>query len=151
MRVGTGDVFLIPVGGDHAVVGQVVEEGSSPTEVWIAIFWPPAGADEAEERFPALTATAPVLFGQTFDVFLKQGRWPLLDKTDVVAPISWPAFKVATAPGVFQVVDHAGVVHRLATTDEIETLPFRSTMSAAGFEHAIAALAGLREWNDFFN
>jgi hypothetical protein len=151
MNAVSGDVFLISIGTDHVVVGQIVGAKHSSRQVWVAIYWPPIDADRADEIIPELISTPPVLLGQTLDAFLKDGRWRRLATTDVIAPIQWPAFKVAAAPGVFHVVDHDGVSHRLATDDEVAVLPFRSTISPAGIEMAVAALAGTAEWNEAFN
>lgn len=144
----TGDVFVIPVGDDRVAVGQIVQQGSSTQMPWVAVFWPPIDDDDLERQFPAQIATAPVLLGQAI---MLRGRWRRVANAEVIAPIPWPAFKVSTAPGVFQVVGHDGVAHHQASEGEIESLPFMSSWSSASFEHAIAALAGLQEWNDFHN
>jgi hypothetical protein len=151
MRVELGDTFLIRADADRVAVGQVVSMEPSSRQVWVAIFWPPIEESEIGARLPELISTPPALLGRTLDAFLKDGHWQRLGRADVVAPIAWPAFKIASAPGVFQVVDHDGVPRRWATDEEVATLRFRSTMSPAGIEMAVAALAGAAEWHEAFD
>lgn len=142
---------MVPVGPDHVAVGQVVGSKPSSPVVWVAIFWPPVLESEVDQRVLVLISTPPVLLTQTLNMFLKNGRWRHHSTSDVLAAIPWPAFKVATAPGVFQVTDHEGAVRRRASSEEIETLSFSSTISPAGLEHAAAALAGVGEWHEMFD
>ena len=151
MKVETGDTFLIQADANRVAVGQVVSATPSSSQVWVAIFWPPIDASEVDERLPDLISAAPALLGMTLNAFLKDGHWRRIGRADVVAAISWPAFKIASAPGVFQVVDHDGIARRWATDEEVATLPFRSTMSPAGIEMAVTALAGAAPWNEAFN
>jgi len=151
MKVALGDVFAITVDGGQSAIGQVVGATPLSHEVWVAIFWPPMDRSEMDERVPHLIAALPVLLVQALDAFLKDGRWERLSNAKVVAPIPWPAFKVATAPGVFWVLDHDGVLQRPASAAEVATLPFRSTFSPAAVEKAVAALAGRAEWHEAFN
>ena len=151
MKVALGDLFAIGIDGGQVAVGQIV--GATPPShlIWVAIFWPPIDRSEIDGRAPRLITGSPVLLVQTFDAFLREGRWERHSNAELVAPIPWPAFRVATAPGVFWVVDHDGVLRRPASADEATSLPFRSTMSPAAVDMAVAALAGRAEWDEFFN
>ncbi len=151
MKIATGDIFLVGLGDTRSAVGQIVGSTPPSRSVWVAIFWPPLDHAQIDERVPVLIATPPVLLTQTLDLFLKNGRWRRHSTAEVIAAIRWPAFKVATGPGVFQVTDHQGAVYRLASSEEIETLPYSSSFSPAAVEHATEALAGLGEWDEFFN
>src|SRR4030081_1117632 len=115
MEVTTGDVFVVPVGEDNVAIGQVVGAKPSLPTIWVAIFWPPSAASEIEPRIPVLISTPPVLLTQTLHSYLKNGRWRHHWTGEVIATMPWPAFKVATAPGVFQVTDHEGTVRRRAS------------------------------------
>ncbi len=150
MKVAQGDVFGVPLGPDKVALGQVVARPSSG-QIWIAIFWPPSQTLEVNDRLEDLIATPPVLLGQTYDLFLMSGRWPRIKNSGVAAAIPWPVFKIASAPGVYEVVDHEGIVRRRASNDEAEKLPFESVLSPAGVEMAVAALAGAAEWREMFN
>ena len=151
MKVVSGDVFAIDVGATQVAVGQVVRATPPSRQVWVAIFWPPTNTNETDERVHELISTEPVLLAQTLDVFLKNGRWRRLSTADVTAPIPWPIFKEASAPGVFHIVDSHGARRRLASEAEISALPYQSTVSPAGVEMAVAALAGLTAWLEAFN
>jgi hypothetical protein len=87
------------------------------------------------------------LIALTTDALLHHGHWTVIGKAKVAEDsLPWPAYKEATAPGVFDVVDYTGERRRPATSKEIRELPFRKIVAPFNLERALQAMHGKGEW-----
>jgi hypothetical protein len=85
------------------------------------------------------------------DALLHHGYWQVIGNAPVDGTISFPAYKEATAPGVFDVVDHLDTSRRRATPEEADRLPFRKVVAPIRVQHAFEALHGMRPWSSEYN
>jgi hypothetical protein len=87
------------------------------------------------------------LVALTLDALLVHGHWGLVGQAEVDEGILRSrAYKIATAPGVYEVEDAFGTVTRLATARDVALLPFRTVVAPIRVQHAFEALHGHRDW-----
>lgn len=105
LRLKIGDVFRLPLSEDRVGYGQIV--GSYRTDAYyFAIFEQPQPR-HAEPDFSVMTADHIALLALSLDALLYHGRWEIVANRPVdAARIAWPRYKEATAPDVFEAVDH---------------------------------------------
>jgi hypothetical protein len=140
-----GDLFRLPLGPDLAGVGQIVAIRSAGY-YYFAVFDATRPPDEEPSAVDP-RATSIDLLALSMDALLHHGYWQVIGNAPVDATIGFPAYKQATAPGVFDVVDHLDGSRRRATPEEAERLPFRKVVAPIRVQHAFEALHGVRPWS----
>ena len=139
-----GDLFRLPLSPDLAGVGQIVAIRSAGF-YYFAVFdatHPPDGEPSVH-----LPATSIDLLALSMDALLHHGYWQVIGNAPVDGTIIFPTYKEATAPDVFDVVDHLDTSRRRAKPDEADSLPFRKVVAPIRVQHAFEALHGLRPWS----
>lgn len=141
-----GDVFrLMPLEDGRYGLGQIAARwGSSGGHFYFAIF-ATAYSPKYEPSLEDVTTEGPVLLALSLDALLHHGYWQVIGRRPI-ASIRWPAYKEATAPGRFDVVDALERHRRRANEHEAATLSFRSVVAPIRLQHAFEALHGVREW-----
>jgi len=147
-RLAVGDVFLIPLEGTVATVGQIVSTYLSA--YFLATF------DEITETDSPLVdrpLASPVVFiALALDAKLALGHWPIVARRPVADDIPLPAFKESVGSSErIRVVDHSGTRHRPATPKEAGILRNRTIIAPAVLERAVRARLGLEPWLDAFD
>jgi hypothetical protein len=143
-----GDVFAIPLEEQMLAFGQVV--AARKPFCYLIGFDCTSGRDHPpiEE-----IAASPILFAlpQTFDILLKNGRWPLLGNLPPdLARIPFPRWKHFINGG-YQVSNWDNTQWRPATDAEVRLLDGETTYSAMHLEHALQAHYGKRPWHPDFD
>jgi hypothetical protein len=87
------------------------------------------------------------LVALTLDALLFHGHWAVVGQAEVDERILRSRdYKIATAPGVYEVEDAFGTVTRAANGRDVALLPFRTVVAPIRVQHAFEALNGQRDW-----
>jgi hypothetical protein len=150
-RFRVGDVFTIPLDADRRGYGQIVHRaGSSGGHFYFAVFDGAYGGVEAPP-VDEVIAQPVVLLALSMDSLLSYGHWTVVGHADVdKGALAYPAYKEATAPGKFDVVDYTERRRRRASAAEVEWLPFRSVVAPIRIEKAFRALHGVEDWDEIY-
>jgi hypothetical protein len=134
---------------DRVAFGQVVAEARA--SLYFALF------ERAYDRRTAPGARTVVndaiaFVALSFDGKLRVGDWEIVGNEPVSVEIALPAYKRSVgSPDRFEVVDFSGQRRRAASTDEAETLPYRTVVSPAVLEDALRAHHGLAPWDELYD
>jgi len=147
-RLSVGDVFLIPVEGTTAAVGQIV--ATYLNAFFLATF---DGITETDAPDVDRALASPVVFlVLALDAKLALGHWPIVARRPVADDIPLPAFKEAVgSPERIRVIDHSGTRERSATAEEARALRHRAIIAPVLLERAVRARLGLEPWLDAFD
>jgi hypothetical protein len=140
MAVDVGLVFSIPLAEKTFGFGQLI--------AWQRPIFYMAGYDLKSEspdvNEPDMRNARPVLFGNFFDVLIRNGRWLTIKQLETPkAP--FPCFKVKIGDK-FYVESWDRQQVREATFEECTILQFRTNRSAIILENALKAHFGLAPW-----
>src|SRR4051812_1353020 len=148
LKLRVGDVFSIPLDGDHVGYGQIVATwGESGGQFYFAVFVGVFPRDDAPDLDAVLDEPL-VLLASSMDALLVHGHWRVVGHAVVDDDrIPWPAYKEGVSPpGVFEVVDASGQRRRLASDEEAGRLPFRTVVAPIRVEKALRALHDTEPW-----
>ena len=141
IRLNPGTVFAFPVAGEQFGAGQIIR----PKPLLLAVIF----RDLLRQPLPPvdeIVSTPPAFVVTTFDVLIKRGDWKVLGEAQ---PITLPelVFKVSrsTIDNIF-LEDLDRTKGRPATREEIQHVPYRSSVSPKGVEAMLEALHGMRDW-----
>ncbi len=140
IAVDVGLVFAVPLAEKAFGFGQLI--------AWQRPIFYIAGYDLRSES-PCVDEreignSRQVLFGNFFDVLIRNGRWPTIMQLET-PNTPFPCFKVKIGEKFYvETWDRQRI--REATAEECATLQFRSNNSAIVFENALKAYFGLYPW-----
>lgn len=145
-----GDVFRVPLGDGRSSSGQVM--GSHMTNQHYVVVFDVAVPDEG----PVLPAQlphdeAPLFAALVLDTLFESGEWQVVGHKEVDPGRHLPAYRVSMAADEWYAESFDGTQRRIASALEIESLPLRSTLSAAVLRRAARAHAGLEPWLEVFD
>ena len=145
-KLSIGEIFLIPTGGDHFALGQVV--GVYGGNAYYLVTFKrrlgrgsltPAGLSESQ-------ASDPEMIALTLDARFHSGDWEVVGLLPVTKMVSLPDSIECDAEGKLWVVDHAGSILRPALTREDLLLPYRKIVAPIRLENALKARDGNANW-----
>lgn len=147
-----GRVFVVPVDERRHAVGQVLARYGRHTQFYAIFDWWVSPRESPLDGFAARSGREHVaLLALSMDAKLAVKDWVVVGRAPIAAASILPAFKEATAPGVYDVVDHSGMRRRRATAADVELLPFRRVVAPIILENAARAVAGVTDWQPDYN
>lgn len=145
-----GDIFLIPVDDDGAVLGQLADRVQS---AWFVIVFDGLHNPAAPIDLRAATTNPIRLQGITSHARIAHGFWRVVGNLPVdTARIRWPTYRTMTSfePRAHVVINHKGEAIRPATWRD-RGLPEMTTVSAMVVEQAVRALHKRQVWSPHFD
>ncbi len=145
-RARIGDVIQIPIDGDHVGYGQVV--ATRPSTLLVAVFRSPYPKTD-QPPVDRILADDIALLTETFDAKIWNGDWPVVAN---VAPdgsrFPLPNYKVTIdRADQWHVESYDSKRHRPAKPWELDSLQFRTVVSAKFLQDAFQALHGREPWD----
>lgn len=142
-----GDVFEVPVHGARVGYGQVI--GERPHMYLVAIFKTayPRGSDV---KASSVVNDQIAFLAETLDAKIWNGDWPVVGNLRPdFRKIDLPLYKVAMGRAdELHVETYDGKRHRRATPSEVESLRFRTIVSAIVVQNALQAFHHVIPWED---
>lgn len=142
-RIKNGDIFSIAIDEDRWCYGQVIDKDYD----WYVIY------DTLSKKSLSIDKiiSFPVMFlVQSFDTYLKNGRWVIIGNAQVCSSINFPKFKVYTIDG-YMTTDYKGNLLNRINEQEASILGYQETVSPALLERTVKAKFGIEEWKSEFN
>lgn len=152
LKLRVGDVFSVPVDDNRVGYGQIAATwGESGGQFYFAVFDGVHPRDEKPD-LDGVLAEPLILLALSMDALLVHDHWQVVGHGQVDDDrIPWPAYKEGVLPpGTFEVVDYAGRRRRLASEDEVESLPFRTVVAPIRVEKALRGLVGTEPWDEAY-
>lgn len=143
-RLQNGDVFSIPIAEDKFGYGQVIVKGSV---FYIVVF---RGTSPDVGGVSDALGSEIELCGWTLDGLIHVGHWVVLGNFEIRRQsVPMPSYKVLIN-GEFFVESFDKSERRVATSNEVDFLDYRSTIAPIIFEDAIKSTCGHAPWEDLF-
>lgn len=150
-RAETGDVFLIPLDGDRACVGQVVAKHGE-ADLYLAVFDSVVSAVDGELDLDEAVGLPLLFLMLSLDAKFRAGDWKIVGRARVRDDLPLPAYKlVDRIPSNIIVVDCSGTRERPATPGEAASLANRKVIAPVRLEKAVRAHYGLQPWLDVYD
>ena len=140
-----GDLFEFAAGDGRYGYGLIV----IPGDVFYAIFF--RSLHNLRPEAASLAADEIALVGATTDSHFYNGQWTIIARDQPLPEkIPFPNWKVHMG-GEIRTVDFESTNSWPMRIDEIDLLDFQFSRSPVGYEEALEAINGIREWDDSFN
>jgi hypothetical protein len=144
IRLRRGDLFEFSVLGGQYGYGLIVIPGG----VLYAIFF--RGLHFSRPDITFLLADEVALVGTTMDSLFYHRHWTVIAHDQPLpAEIPYPNWKVKIGDEV-RTVDFDGANNWPIRSDEIDILDYQFSRAPLGYQDALEALNGLREWEEHF-
>jgi Immunity protein 26 len=143
-----GDIFRLPVDAHRVGYGQIVGRYGRHA-YYFAIFEQPHDVNEDVDA-ASLVDGKIALLALSLDALLSHGEWEVVGHADPPA-VRWPTYKEATAPDIFEAVDHTGQHRRPISKDEASSLPNRRVVAPIRVQNAFRSLHGAGPWHEAYD
>jgi hypothetical protein len=142
-----GDVFrLMPLKDGSHGFGQILASyGTSGGHFYFGVFRRVySGVNPPVQR---MLEDELVLLALSLDALLFHGHWAVVGHADLAEnSLRSREYKVARAPGLYEVEEALGTTSRAASARDAALLPFRKVVAPIRLQRAFEALHGEHEW-----